>query len=90
MILGRIIEVVSGKPYDQYMAEKIFEPLRMNDTEFFVPGDKQSRVAAVYTEEGGSLKRAAGVEYQNGPRIPSRREGCSARPAICCVSTRCF
>jgi CubicO group peptidase (beta-lactamase class C family) len=75
MILGRIIELVSGKPYDQYMAEKIFEPLRMNDTEFFVPVDKQARVAAVYTEEGGSLKRAAGVESQNGPRIPMPQGG---------------
>src|ERR1700733_7054677 len=41
--------VVSKKPYDQFLAERIFAPLRMTDTYFFVPADKQKRVAAVYT-----------------------------------------
>ncbi|HVW87376.1 MAG TPA: serine hydrolase domain-containing protein, partial [Bryobacteraceae bacterium] len=51
--LGRIIEVVSKMPYDEYMAERIFRPLGMKDTFFFVPEEKKSRVAAVYTEDNG-------------------------------------
>jgi CubicO group peptidase (beta-lactamase class C family) len=47
-VLGRVIEVVSGRPFDQFLAERIFVPLRMTDTAFFVPKEKQSRLAALY------------------------------------------
>lgn len=56
--LGRIIEVVAGQPYERFLAERIFRPLEMNDTFFFVPADKASRVATVYTYENDGLKRA--------------------------------
>jgi len=55
--LGRIIEVVTGEPYDRFLAERIFQPLEMKDTFFFVPADKASRVASVYTYEAEGLKR---------------------------------
>jgi CubicO group peptidase (beta-lactamase class C family) len=56
--LGRIIEVVARQPYDRFMAERILQPLGMKDTFFFIPPDKESRVAAVYTYEADGLKRA--------------------------------
>ncbi len=40
--LGRIIEVVAGQPYDRFLADRIFQPLAMKDTFFFVPPDKAS------------------------------------------------
>jgi CubicO group peptidase (beta-lactamase class C family) len=55
-VLGRIIEVASGKPYDQFMAEKIFQPLEMKDSFFDIPADKADRVATVYTFDEGALK----------------------------------
>ena len=55
-ILGRIIEVVSGKAYDEFLKERIFEPLGMNDTSFVVPVEKRSRVATLYTFVSGSAK----------------------------------
>jgi len=55
--LGRIIEVVSRQPFEKFMAERIFQPLAMNDTTFFVPQEKESRVASVYTYESDGLKR---------------------------------
>ncbi|HWC97518.1 MAG TPA: serine hydrolase domain-containing protein [Candidatus Sulfopaludibacter sp.] len=55
--LGRVIEVVTGQPYDRFLAERIFQPLEMKDTFFFVPADKASRVASVYTYETEGLKR---------------------------------
>jgi CubicO group peptidase (beta-lactamase class C family) len=55
-VLGQIIEVASGKTYDQFMAERIFEPLGMKDTFFEVPPDKAGRVATVYTYVDGALK----------------------------------
>jgi CubicO group peptidase (beta-lactamase class C family) len=53
--LGRVIEVVAGQPYDRFLAERIFQPLAMKDTFFFVPPDKASRVASVYRYETDGL-----------------------------------
>ena len=55
--LGRIIEVVAGQAYDRFLAERIFQPLEMKDTFFFVPEDKAGRVASVYTYESDGLKK---------------------------------
>jgi len=44
-VLGRIVEVVSGLPLDQFIAERITGPLRMPDTAFWVDGTKKGRVA---------------------------------------------
>ena len=48
-VLGRLVEVISGKPLDQFFRERIFVPLAMKDTYFYPPGDKLDRLAAVYT-----------------------------------------
>jgi CubicO group peptidase (beta-lactamase class C family) len=54
--LGRIIEVVTSQPYDRFLAERIFQPLAMKDTFFFVPPDKANRMASVYTYEADGLQ----------------------------------
>ncbi|MBV9767284.1 MAG: beta-lactamase family protein [Acidobacteriaceae bacterium] len=57
-VLGYLIEVVSGKPLDQFLKERIFDPLGMQDTFFFVPQDKVDRLATAYTwYEGKGLSR---------------------------------
>ena len=57
--LGRLIEVCSGKPYEEFLAERLFQPLGMKDTYFFLPPEKQSRQAAMYTlDASGKLVRA--------------------------------
>ncbi|MGB0507718.1 MAG: serine hydrolase domain-containing protein, partial [Pikeienuella sp.] len=48
-ILGRIIEVVSGKTLAQFFADEIFEPLGMKDTHFTLPDDQARRFASLYT-----------------------------------------
>jgi CubicO group peptidase (beta-lactamase class C family) len=50
-VLGRLVEVVSGKPLDQFFKERIFIPLKMRDTDFFLPVNKINRVAAVYAPD---------------------------------------
>lgn len=47
-VLGYLVQVVSGKPFDQFLREEIFEPLGMIDTGFFVPPEKQERLPACY------------------------------------------
>jgi CubicO group peptidase (beta-lactamase class C family) len=57
-VLGYLVEIVSGKPLDQFLKERIFEPLGMRDTFFYVPENKQDRLATVYTwYEGKGLQR---------------------------------
>ena len=47
-ILGAVIEVLSGKTLGEYLKEHIFDPLGMQDTGFFVPPEKQGRIARLY------------------------------------------
>src|SRR5262249_39605506 len=46
-VLGRVIEVVSGQPFDQFLQSRLFAPLRMVDSGFYVPPDKLSRLVEV-------------------------------------------
>lgn len=48
-VQGRLIEVLSGKSFDQFLQERIFTPLEMNDTGFIVPASKKDRLAKLYT-----------------------------------------
>ncbi len=47
-VLGRLVEVASGRTLDAFFSERIFEPLGMKDTHFVLPAEKRSRLAAVY------------------------------------------
>ncbi|MCA1583112.1 MAG: beta-lactamase family protein [Acidobacteria bacterium] len=74
-ILGRVVEAVSGMPLDVFLRTRIFEPLRMPDTSFFLPQEKRSRLAAVYSAgKDGRIERApqhgrdGQGEYVDGPR----------------------
>jgi CubicO group peptidase (beta-lactamase class C family) len=74
-ILGRVVEVASGLPLDQFMRMRIFDPLKMPDTFFYVPADKASRLAKVYgigtkgTIELGAPRGQIGQgDYVEGPR----------------------
>jgi len=54
-VLGGIVEVASGIPLDQFFRERIFKPLQMADTEFYVPANKAGRFAANYNYKDGKL-----------------------------------
>ena len=47
-VLGRIIELVSGQKFDDYLNEHVYDPLEMTDTAFFVPEEKAGRLAHAY------------------------------------------
>lgn len=61
-VLGRLVEVLSGKPLDVFFRERIFEPLGMKDTGFFVPREKAARVAEMNARRGSSLVRVGASE----------------------------
>ena len=61
-VLGYLVEVVSGMSLDQFFAERIFKPLGMTDTHFFIPEAKRERMATVYERTG------------DGPIMPKSQE----------------
>ena len=57
-VLGYFVEVISGMPFDRFLKERIFKPLDMNVTFFYVPEEKRNRLAALYRTIGsGSLQK---------------------------------
>jgi CubicO group peptidase (beta-lactamase class C family) len=72
-VLGCIVERVSGRSLDEFFRERIFRPLGMNDTHFFVPPDHRTRLTAVYAATERGLERAPDDSrgqgsYVDGPR----------------------
>ena len=73
-ILGCVVERASGMPLDAFIKARITEPLRMTDTQFFLPAAQRDRLAAVYASgDDGLLKRAPDGprgqgNYVDGPR----------------------
>jgi len=61
--LSRIVELVSGQPYDEFLRTRIFQPLGMKDTFFYPPDDRRPRLATLYSKSPKGLLRA---ENQDG------------------------
>jgi CubicO group peptidase (beta-lactamase class C family) len=65
-LLGYLVEVVSGKSLDHFYRERIFEPLGMKDTYFYLPREKYNRLATLFDEKDGKLEKAPARIEQNG------------------------
>ncbi len=67
-VLGRLVEVVSGMPFDDFLRKRIFTPLRMNDTCFYLSDSQVPRLAAVYgADPNGTVKRLGNGILGEGP-----------------------
>jgi CubicO group peptidase (beta-lactamase class C family) len=53
--LGRIVEVASGLTFDQFLKQRIFDPLEMTDTAFYPTADRLARVVSLYDDRDGKL-----------------------------------
>ena len=76
-VLGYLIEVISGMSLDKYLQQKIFGPLGMKDTWFFLPKEKQSRLVELYVQGDNKLQIQDSLISLNGtfsrdfPRTPN-------------------
>ncbi len=75
-VQGRLIEVLSGMSFGEFLEERLFKPLGMVDTAFYVPGEKKDRFAQMYSpnDEGG-LDAAAGLMSRNYASPPAFESG---------------
>lgn len=64
-VLGYLVEVISGKPLADFLQERLFSPLNMKDTYFYLPENKHSRLATLYTEN--EEKKTVKVIHHGGP-----------------------
>jgi|HubBroStandDraft_6_1064221.scaffolds.fasta_scaffold156358_2 CubicO group peptidase (beta-lactamase class C family) len=70
-VLGRLVEVLSGKTLDQFFEERIFRPLGMKDTAFYVPEEKWSRLATLYSpKQGGGIQRSTAPPQESFKKKP--------------------
>jgi CubicO group peptidase (beta-lactamase class C family) len=73
-VLGYLAQVVSGQPFEDFLQERIFSPLGMLDTGFWVPPEKAQRLSAVYgpAEKSGLklIEPAAGSRYTRPTHFP--------------------
>jgi CubicO group peptidase (beta-lactamase class C family) len=57
--LGRVVEVASGRSYEAFLKERIFDPLGMADTTFYPSPEQLARAAVTYERKGGELRPVA-------------------------------
>ena len=77
-ILGRLVEVVAEQPFDEYLAQRIFEPLQMPDTAFFILDSKLNRFTPLYRRDGDGMTLAESVDesaYRNTDGVPYGGDG---------------
>jgi len=66
-VLGYLVEVISGQPFEKYLVEKVTKPLGMIDTDFHVPADKHERFAANYQPGASSPNERGKLELIDDP-----------------------
>lgn len=74
-ILGAVVEAASGMTLERFLGERIFRPLEMHDTHFYLPPEKEARLATVYNLTDGLRRAPDGPgmqtqgQYADGPRV---------------------
>lgn len=62
-VLGYLVEIWSGMPFDRFLATRVFAPLGMRDTYFYLPAEKQQRLVALHTITDGKVSRMRAAPY---------------------------
>jgi CubicO group peptidase (beta-lactamase class C family) len=71
-VQGYLVEKLSGQPFPEFLQKRVFEPLGMKDTAFYVPADKLNRFASFYTyDKDRKFAPHPGPDYSKNPALPS-------------------
>lgn len=82
-VLGHFIEIVSGLTFDQFLRQRLFEPLGMHDTGFYLPEEKAGRLVAVQQRENGRWVRYPVTFYDPDYPIKGARRFYSGGAGLC-------
>lgn len=75
-VLGYLVQVVSGRPFDEFLREEIFGPLGMTDTDFLVPRSKAGRLPPLYERtRQGEIRLLDAPESSRSLEMPSFPSG---------------
>jgi CubicO group peptidase (beta-lactamase class C family) len=74
-VLGRVIEVVSGQPLDAFVAERILKPLKMVDTDWYVPAAKMNRFAQPLPGTEKNWLPETILDFSKPPAVPAGGHG---------------
>jgi CubicO group peptidase (beta-lactamase class C family) len=69
-LLGYVVEVASGMPFDKFVQTRILDPLKMTDTSFVMPQDKLNRLAKTYSYKDGKLTEFVTKTLAHNPTVP--------------------
>jgi len=81
-VLGRLVEIWSGRPFDEFLNERVFKPLGMSDTVFWVNPSQHARLTTVYT-----LAPGGGLTPTEIEAVPFTERGALKEGAVGLVST---
>lgn len=82
-MLGYFIEVVSGLPFDVFLKTRLFDPLGMKDTAFYLPAEKASRLVTVQKPENGTWVRYPVTFYDPDYPIKGAKSFFSGGAGLC-------
>ncbi len=74
-VLGRVVEAASGQRLGDFLEQRLFQPLKMNDTAFWVPGDKAGRIAQPYEVDKPSGLKINMIDVGSQPKNDSGGAG---------------
>ena len=77
-VVARIIEIVTETPFNEFLQERIFNPLEMNNTYFRVPDGKQSKLVVITSSIKGKTNKKSKKAIQGPPRYFSASAGLSS------------
>lgn len=75
-VLGYFVEVLSGVSFDQFLKTRLFDPLGMKDTYFYLPSDKHDRLVSLHQDKDGKVSKASKGAFDapdpNYPNLPGK------------------
>jgi len=80
-VQGYLVEILSGQSFDEFLKERIFDPLGMVDTGFYVPAEKADRLARQYAPGDNGLRRTDSGAFLSPPKFLSGGGGLTSTAA---------
>jgi CubicO group peptidase (beta-lactamase class C family) len=70
-VLGYLVELWSGMAFDKFLKQRIFDPIGMKDTYFFLPKEKHARLVSLHDGSGNKVKKISGLAFDEIPDYPT-------------------